>query len=197
MNQTEAQRQQQQLLKVGSSLLLVICLVCCGSASENERRVRLGERPVAEIRLLGGREYVELEPGEALGSVVDLSVFGGFEPGMTFVDAERTYGPPESVRTRHANTYHSYPVEGARVELARLLIESEGPAVTKWELKAFPEAQRPLTRFVEPSVMQQLEHASSAVTIMESGDGESASFQIEDGAVVWIYWSGPDHGLSQ
>ena len=192
MNQIDVQRKERWLLEVGSVLFLVICLVCCGNASENDEQIRPGEKPVAEIRVLGGREYVELEPGELLGSVVDLSAFGGFEPGMTFEDAERTHGHPETVRTRHANTYYSYRVKGARVELARLLIQSEGSAVTKWELKAFPEARQPLGRFVDPSVTEQLRDASSGVTIMESGDGESASFEVKRDSVVSIYWQQSD-----
>ena len=141
---------------------------------------------------MGDREYVELAPGSTLGSVVDLSVFGGFQPDRTFEDVERSHGLPDSVRRRHANTYYSYRVEGARVELARLLIQSEGSEVIKWELKAFPETPQPLSRYVDPSVLKQTRNGSSGITIMTSGSTESASFQVKRGTVVSIYWMGSE-----
>lgn len=197
MRQTATQRRQKHQLQVGLCLLLASFLVACGETSKHDRQVILGEKPVAEIRLLGGKPYVELEPGETLRSVVDLSLFAGFEPDTTPEEAERMHGLPESIRTRHANTYYNYRVAGARVELARLLIQSEGEEAIKWELTAFPNAQQPLNSFVDASITGQLKPDLTGVVIMESGDGESANFQIEDGAVVWIYWSGPDHGLRQ
>lgn len=191
MKQLAAPRTQKRHLGLALCLLLVSLLLACGESSKRGRQDIAGEKPVAEIMLYRGTAYVKLEPGETLSSAVDLSLFAGFAPDTTLEEAERMHGPPERVRTRHANTYYDYRVAGARVELARLFIQSEGREVIKWELKAFPDAQQALGHFVHPSVAEQLEPDLSGVVVRESGDGESADFEIEHGSVVSIYWRRP------
>jgi hypothetical protein len=88
---------------------------------------------------LGQEIRVTLEPGVSPRSVVDLSIFGSLQPGMTLDEAAAVEGRPSRVwDDRYGQTWHAYERAHGVVEVG-CQCDSSGTSVTArctWALQA-------------------------------------------------------------
>jgi hypothetical protein len=127
--------------------------------------------------------------------LVDAALLGGFEPGMTFEDAERTFGRAEEEGKNEFGPSKRYRRPVGDIEIAYQRQQSGGQTHAAWTLETFPKDGE-LTTILSRSVSEQIDHtARNARVILAWPDGPVVTARVSSGRVTVLSWArapGPD-----
>jgi hypothetical protein len=128
-------------------------------------------------------------PGVSFRQLVDLSIFGGFWPGMTGTDAERAGGEPAVHYERDGEEYWIYRRNGGRVLVAH---KYKGSLFFGrwWRLEAELDPPIPPAALLHPSIVQALPHDVNRFTVMVMNHQRhtAVSVHLTDGKIVGLDW---------
>ncbi|MCP4901698.1 MAG: hypothetical protein GY906_32440 [bacterium] len=169
-------------------LLSAVLFFCC---YHSEREIE-GEGPVANVSFIDEREiFITARRDASLQDLVNLDVFTGFWPQMTFKEAREVFGEPADVGVeRRTDTYFVYRVNKARVEIVKRRVSSEGNVWTSWVLRAIPDNSEPDSVLLPTAMKYVPEDVREVSVILIAGEnGESkASVDLESGRITRIFW---------
>lgn len=177
-----------------NAAILVAVLACSDRGSPIERSFPAdgspGDAPVWAVldHLEYGRVVVYPEPVADWQELVDLRLFAGFRPRMTFRDARRELGEPTRRGENGQGPYWDYDRPLGTVRIAHEL-KGSVPFVRWWRLKGFPISSGVEEVFhpnVSKHVPVDLEHLD--VVIMNNDGSPGAFVQVEKGRITLIDW---------
>lgn len=99
-----------------------------------------GEPPVKQLEFY--KHWITVYPlaHTKLADFVDLRLFNGFKPGITFDEAVVKFGKPDNIRKEEFNTYYEYWTDISRIEIGReeYAIPDKDVGVA-WPLYVYPK----------------------------------------------------------
>lgn len=167
--------------------LLAVVVAGCTGPSIGEEELVQAEPPLESISFQGSEITVRLLPEADWRSLVDLSSFRGFEPGMTHDMARSLVGPPDETR----GAMYVYDRPTGRVVVARVVERSEGARFEAWQLRATP-ARDELSEVFAPTILKHLrgrtEGEQHLVILHPQEYGPALSARIRNGRVKAMTW---------
>jgi len=144
------------VLALGSLGLLGACSDTRTPETTRDRQLAVAP-PIQSASIYGNELSVKLVDGVKLGDVVDMSVFGQFEPDVPITEVQAKHGKPESERTDHRGRFYTYNSPKAKVEIAHEQSSSGvGDATwTKWAVYAYP-AETTASKLFHEALLKQL-----------------------------------------
>ena len=102
-----------------------------------------GEYPIDKIVIYHHWVTIYPKTNTVLQDFVDMSLFYGFKPKMTFSDAVNAFGEPDNIREEdRGNTYYEYWRDNARIEVGKEEYSTgnrDNPIGVAWALYSYPK----------------------------------------------------------
>lgn len=174
----------------------ILFVLACGSPpckpyEESPTSAERAELPLSAVRRHGQLLVFYPESRTDWRTLIDLSLFEGFEPGISLKKAKSSLGPPDKSGKDSRGEYWIYVRSEGSVRLGREN-QSSPPILLPdaWVLRAIPSDSAPerlfhssLLPYLLDSGGQQLE-----VIVMNNCGYPGASAYIRDGRVEQIIW---------
>ena len=178
-------------------IVLSVCAACTRTAWE-VREVEAAP-PLKSVRVFGQSTELHVAERFGLGDILDMGVFGGFQPEMTLEQATAKFGPPPRTRTdSHGTSWYEYSTPKSRVEIGIETAGSvEGSGIIGWRLHAFPQQRQIRSVFRAPA----LPHVSSQegwheVAVFDRHAQQTAWITLEGDQVVNMSWYTDSRGTA-
>jgi len=170
-----------------SRFLLCLAIVLGGCSPDLHEETVKGPPPLKSVSFLGPEVTVDLATGADWKSLVDLSAFEGFQPGMTHETAREFVGPPDEVE----GTKHIYHRTAGDVVVAKVVDYSGGDKFETWQLRASP-VRNQVSEIFHSSILKVLEGRLDGqrdlVILHPQKYGPALSADIRDGQVESLIW---------
>jgi len=173
-----------------------VCLLTTCSDMPDERSRGIyslgadGEWPVAKFHSEPERGVITFYPASNADwqQLIDMTVFRGFRPGMTFRDALEEAGPPDSKGDGPLGPYWTYRRSTGDVRLSHEEMGSFFPR-RWWILKWFPRSSSPRDIF-HKNVAKEIppDKLPMTIVIMNNEHHPGAFVQMSNGRVISIQW---------
>jgi len=120
--------------------------------------------------------------------LVDLSLFDGFHPGMTFRAAEGEFGSPDRKGDDYLGPYWDYERPLGTVRISHKL-KGSLPFLRWWRLEGFPEASD-LEHLLHPNVVKHIpEDLERLTVVIMNNEGAPGGFvQVRKNKITSIDW---------
>jgi len=171
---------------------MVLCLTTVSVSRAGHAETAASSRFGSVVRARSDTVAVRLKAGQPLNSVLDLSCFWPFVPGMTNAAAERWYGRPAAVRRDYAGTYYEYDIRGTRLELADNTAQSTFGSARWWSLTCYPNTELTVTfRSDLVRLMADGPKKMTEVSVFSPGPGncDVVHIALSDGIVKSMDWN--------
>ena len=83
--------------------------------------------------------FITVLADSSIEEALDVSYFGEFRPPMTFKQAVKAFGEPESIRKEQDSLFYVYAGPRGRIEIGKLANHGSTGIHRKWTLRAYPE----------------------------------------------------------
>jgi hypothetical protein len=179
-----------------SSLVLAILLVSSGCEQGDSEDLQFpaegirAESPVWAVvdHLEYGRMVFYPEPDADWKGLLDMHLFEGLRPGMTFSDAQNALGLPDERGKTRSGPYWDYHRPLGTVRIAHDL-KGSVPFLRWWRLKGFPKSAE-LRSVFHQSVARHIPETREdfEIVIMNNHRSAGALVKVHQGRVAWIDW---------
>ena len=174
-----------------SILIALLSLWFSGCHTTPEERVVQGSPPIHEIQYRDSR--IVVFTSAHWSELINTRLFDGFRPGMTFEEALKDVGPPDSTGKGLWGPYYLYRRPDGQVTVSHEEIGS-GSAGTKyssWRLTALPDQGSPqdlLSPMLRRQLESELKHRTELVIINPKGDSPSIEIVFDESRPTTIAW---------
>ena len=153
----------------------------------------VGEFPIEKVEIFGRSQSVYLHRDAKLSSVVDMTLFKGFWPGITAEEAMQVAGEPDAVITKsivppdsRRGDFYYYDRGRAVVRVSRTISGSGGmPDRVGWNLYLFPK-EGVEAAIVFDDITDLYNEETREFFVMSSD--ESLHIVVRNGGLKYIVW---------
>ena len=176
---------------LGRSLGLAWCLLFVLASCK--KPVPEAVYPVERAYWLTSKELVlRISPEVSLDDVLDLTLFGDFQPGTTFTIAREQFGDPEYVgrdSTPRRDEILRFDLPASSVEIVRQENKSSGYEITRWLLRAVPKDNQ-LDSSLDSVVASYVEYLGEEGTLVVRAQDQTADVEVA-GTKIQFVWLRP------
>lgn len=174
--------------------LVLLALVALGLAARiiyvgGGRKEIVGSFPVKKLESFN--HYLHVYPMENtnLSDFIDMEIFDGFAPGITFEEATAKFGNPNNVRREKTATYYEYWNDLGRIEIGLEKYADADGIQSDYALWAYPKNTAYFS-LLSPEISKYINADSKETSLAIFGlAGEvSVSIYVRGARVEHIIW---------